>query len=175
MINLSWKGWEKINTMISRYDIRSWLCLKFLLIIAANAWDRQELQINKYVLLIFAEIFEHIPSGSTCIPSLFCLLRTCVWLSQGTNVWRRSSKFLKLHALVFVSERSMHFNPNSENPFLFRIALADQVEEPCLCQSQRVLGWRQDFYQRPETSVCTWGFNFPLKSRKVNGISPFGF
>lgn len=64
--------------MISRYDLRSWLCLKFLLIIAANARDRQELQINKYVLLIFAEIFEHIPFGSTCILSLFCFLRTYV-------------------------------------------------------------------------------------------------
>lgn len=47
VINLSWKGWEKINIRISRYDIRSWLCLKCLLIIAANARDRQELQINK--------------------------------------------------------------------------------------------------------------------------------
>lgn len=67
--------------MISRYDIRSWLCLKFLLIIAANAWDRQELQINKYVLLIFAEIFEHIPSGSTCISFAFWE-HVCDWVRE---------------------------------------------------------------------------------------------
>lgn len=80
--------------------------------IAANAGDRQELQINKYVLLIFAEIFEHIPFGSAQIPALFLLSGNICVVELENKCLEKKFKVSKSGPHLYLCQRFVHFNPS---------------------------------------------------------------